>query len=145
METTKQQAYSEVYAIINLMSWTLVNKIPNKILKNIEDKRDKNYFVEIDDIDEYKPSEQANRILAVLYKNYFASEQEKKVIQAKEKRLYEQAQKELNKKFNQESLFNNKKKSINVEHRYSNEIMMKCKESIFTKLINKINSIFKLR
>ena len=35
MEITKQ-AYSEVYAIINLLSWNLFSKIPDKILENIE-------------------------------------------------------------------------------------------------------------
>ena len=86
MEITKQ-AYSEVYAIINLMSWNLIAKIPKKILENIENKRDKEQVIEIDNIEEYQPSEQANKLLAVLYKNYFATDEEKEVIQAKEKIL----------------------------------------------------------
>lgn len=82
-----KQAYSEVYAIINLMSDELKNKISKDILKNIDMKRDKSNIVVIDDIEDYKPSEQANKLLAVLYKNFFANDEEKKIILAKEKAI----------------------------------------------------------
>lgn len=80
-----KQAYSEVYAIINLMSDELKNKISKDVLKNIDRKRDKSHLVVIDDIEDFKPSEQANKLLAVLYKSFFATYEEKRVIQAKEK------------------------------------------------------------
>lgn len=133
MEITKQ-AYSEVYAIINLLSWNLFTKIPQKILENIEKKRDKEHDIEINNIEEYHLSEQANKLLAVLYKNYFATEEEKKVIQAKEKILYQKEQEELREKYNPDNIFKGRETKIEtVENSVS---MVEYKESIFTRIKN---------
>lgn len=133
MEITKQ-AYSEVYAIINLMSWNLFTKIPEKILENIENKRDKEQEIEINNIEEYHPSEQANKLLAVLYKNYFATDEEKKVIQAKEKILYQKEQEELHEKYNPDNLFKNKETKIETVE--NSVAMVEYNETIFTKIKN---------
>lgn len=133
MEITKQ-SYSEVYAIINLMSWNLINKIPDKILENIENKRDKEQIIEIDNIEKYQPSEQANKLLAVLYKNYFATDEEKNVIQAKEKILYQKEQEELHEKYNPDNLFKNN--TAKVETVENSVAMVEYKESVFTKIKN---------
>ena len=107
MEITKE-AYSEVYAILNLMSWDLIKKIPENIWENIEKKRNKEQVTEINNIKEYQASEPANKLLAVLYKNYFANDEEKEAIQAKEKILYERQQEELREKYNPDNLFKHK-------------------------------------
>lgn len=140
MEITKE-AYSEVYAILNLMSWNSINKIPEKVWKNIENKRDKEQVIEINNIEEYTVSEQANKLLAVLYKNYFATEEEKNVIQAKEKSIYEKRQKELCEQYNQDNLF--KKKEIKQENTsVENLSIVEYKESLFIRFINKIKNFF---
>ena len=79
----QRKAYSEVYALLQLMSLDLKNKIPNNVLKSIDNKRDKRYEIKIDDFANYEFSEDANFLLGVLYKNYFASDEEKKIIDAK--------------------------------------------------------------
>lgn len=139
MEITKQ-AYSEVYAIINLMSWNLIARIPEKILENIENKRDKEQIIEIDNIEEYTPSEQANKLLAVLYKNYFATDEEKNVIKAKERILYQKEQEELHEKYNPDNLFKNR--AMKVETVENSVAMVEYKESIFTKIKNWFKRIF---
>lgn len=63
--------YSEVNAVLNLMPLDLITKIPKKILINIDNKRDKEFIVQIDNIEKYQPSKQASKLLAILYKNYF--------------------------------------------------------------------------
>ena len=108
MEITKQ-TYSEVYAILNLMSLDLINKIPDNILQNIEEKRDIELNIEINDIEQHEVSDNANKVLAVLYKKYFATNEEKKVIKAKEKMLYVKQQEELHKRYNRDNLFKNRK------------------------------------
>ena len=133
MKITKE-AYSEVYAILNLMSWNLIKKIPENIWENIESKRDKQKVIEIDNIENYQASEQANKLLAVLYKNYFATDEEKEVIQAKEKTLYEKEQKELHEKYTPDNLF--KIKVTKVEPIENSVAIVEYKESIFTKIKN---------
>ena len=133
MEITKE-AYSEVYAILNLMSWNSINKIPEKIWENIENKRDKEKVIEINNIEEYQASEQANKLLAVLYKNYFATDEEKEVIQAKEKILYQKEQEELREKYNLDNLFKNRVSKVETVE--NSVAMVEYKESIFTKIKN---------
>ena len=79
MEITKE-AYSEVYAILNLMSWNSISKIPEKIWENIDNKRDKDKIIEINNIEDYQASEQANKLLAVLYRDYFATDEKKLIV-----------------------------------------------------------------
>ena len=81
----------------------------NNILNNINNKRDKENTIEIEDLKNYEFSEEANKILAVLYKNYFATAEERKVIQAKEKILYAKKQEKLREKYNPDNLFKKKK------------------------------------
>jgi len=115
-----------------LMSWNLINKIPEKIWENIENKRDKDKVIEINNIEEYQASEQANKLLAVLYKDYFATDEEKEVIQAKEKILEEKEKKELYEKYNPDNIFKNKVSK--VETIENSVAMVEYKESIFTKI-----------
>lgn len=81
------KAYSEVFYIINSLSQEMKNKIPSQILKNIEDKMDKNYEVFIDDIENMELLEDTEKILSVLYTDYFATNEEKEIILNKEKVL----------------------------------------------------------
>lgn len=133
MEISKE-AYSEVYAILNLMSWNLINKIPEKIWENIDNKRDKDKVIEINNIEEYQTSEQANKLLAVIYKDYFATNEEKEVIQAKEKILYQKEQDELHEKFNPDNLFKNRETKIETVE--NSVAMVEYKETILTKIKN---------
>lgn len=144
MEITKE-AYSEVYAIINLMSYNLLNKIPENILKVIDDKRDKNMNIEIVDINQYLISDEANQLLAVLYKNYFATTEERNVIKAKEQIILKKEQEMIQETYNPDNLFKNKKDTQNiVEDTVKQEVaLIEYKESLFKKIWNKILSIFK--
>lgn len=95
-----KETYSEIYAIINLMSENLRKKIPSDILDNIENKRDKDKIIQISNIENYEISDQANQLLAVLYKEYFATQEEKTIIDSKEKIIYKRRQKEAYQKYN---------------------------------------------
>ena len=138
MEITKE-AYSEVYAILNLMSWDLIKKIPENIWENIEKKRNKEQVTEINNIKEYQASEPANKLLAVLYKNYFANDEEKEAIQAKEKILYERQQEELLEKYNPDNLFKNKEIKTKTEDIVS---VVPYKKTFFTRIRNWFKNIF---
>lgn len=104
-----KQAYSEVYTVLNMMSEVLKNKIPQNVLNGIDNKRDKQNIIKVNDIKQLNISEQAEEVLAVLYKNYLASDDEKKIIKAKERILFEKKQEELRKKYNPDNIFKNRK------------------------------------
>lgn len=104
-----KQAYSEVYTVISMMSETLKSRIPQNVLIGIDNKRDKQNTIKVNNIKQLNISKQAEEILAVLYKNYLATDDEKKIIKAKERILFERKQEELRKKYNPDNIFKNRK------------------------------------
>ena len=100
-----KQTYSEVYTVLSMMSETLKSKIPQNVLIGIDNKRDKQNTIKVNNIKQLNISKQAEEILAVLYKNYLATDDEKKIIKAKERILFERKQEELRKKYNSDNIF----------------------------------------
>ena len=78
-------------------------------MNGIDNKRDKQNIIKINNTKQFNISKQAEEVLAVLYKNYLASDEEKKIIKAKEKILFERKQDELRKKYNPDNIFKNRK------------------------------------
>lgn len=133
MEITNK-TYSEVYAILRLLSYEQLLKIPNDIWRNIAEKRDKENEIEIDNINDYVPSNEANYLLASIYIKYFATLEEKKVIKAKEKALYEKRQKKLYEKYNTDNLFKNR---VSKVEKVKNAVsVVEYKEPFFTRIKN---------
>lgn len=83
------KAYNEVNAIIKIMPREMQEKIPENLRKTIEFNQDKNYKFNIDEtnIENIEFLEDTEKILSVLYTDYFASEEERKIILNKEKTL----------------------------------------------------------
>ena len=75
----------------------------------IDNKRDKQNTIKVNNIKQLNISKQAEEVLAVLYKNYLATDDEKKIIKAKERNLFERKQEELRKKYNPDNIFKNRK------------------------------------
>ncbi len=71
----ESRAYTEANYIINEMSEEMKNKIPAKILKNIENRMDKTYkfYIENDDFENVELLEDTEKILSVIYTDYLAS------------------------------------------------------------------------
>lgn len=83
------RAYTEVNYIINEMSGEMKNKIPSQILRNIENRMDKNYDfrIEEEEFENAELLEDTEKILSVLYTDYLASDEEKIIIKSKDKIL----------------------------------------------------------
>ena len=76
------KAYTEVNFIINEMDSELSNKIPKDIKEMIREKMDKNYefYIEDNEWEEKDLLEDTEKILSVLYTDYIANDEEKKLI-----------------------------------------------------------------
>lgn len=77
---------SEVNDIIYFSDATLKDKIPKSFLKFIEENKDSNYISNINPylpFEEQEISEEAKNIIALIYRSYIASEEEKKNIKKK--------------------------------------------------------------
>lgn len=78
------KAYTEVLEILKLISRDDYEKIPKYIIENMEYEKDISYKYEvsyIDDFQKQKMLKETEAILAVFYREYWATEEQKKKIQ----------------------------------------------------------------
>lgn len=85
----QSKAYTEAFYLISQMSDEMKNRIPEKVLNNIKSRMDKNYIFNADnnDFEGTELLEDTEKILSVIYTDYFSTEQEYEVIKNKERIL----------------------------------------------------------
>lgn len=135
------KAIVEVLYILNNLQDELISKIPSEVIDKLKENADVNYTFNpddaIDNVEELGLTKEAKALLAVLYKNYISTEDEKKEF---DKILIQNQNKieiEKKEKYNIDNLFRKDK----VEHKETALIEVK-KESIIVKIINKIKEFF---
>lgn len=88
------KAYTQVSYIISLMSENLKRKIPQDLIDLIEEKKDKNYEIEYTSIKKMKLLNDTKKLLSVIYTDYIATDEERRIIQNKERVLVLKQEKE---------------------------------------------------
>lgn len=133
------ETYTEVYEMLKLMGEDYIKKLPEELYEYIEQNVDPSYIhgvsFNIDDID---LSDQAADMITYLNYEYFANEKTKKILEDISNSNIEK----LREKYDTENLFQRreiKKDTIVAE----NLELEPVKESFFTKIINRIKSLFK--
>lgn len=134
------KAYVEVLEILKNIPTEEYNKIPNEIILNMKLNADKEYKYIIDNLDnfqEQKMLKETETILAVLFRDYWATEEKRRKILEKEKYDLSILEKEQRKKYNPDDIFKKVKKDehVNVEisDNNTNTALIEYKESFFTK------------
>lgn len=130
------KAYTEAYYIINQMSEKMKNKIPESIIKNIKERMDKNYIFnsENKDLENIELLEDTEKILSVLYTDYFSTEEEKEIILNKEKILESERKdkgfkiKKVNDIFSNNDKDNDEKNIKKVDTQFSNKSKIEIKK-----------------
>ena len=79
------KAYKEVIKVIEYLPEELYIKIPEEILESLYENMDKEYNFEISNFKDVKFLKETEDILAVIYRDYLASENEKRKILIREK------------------------------------------------------------
>lgn len=142
-----KKAYKEVTEILRYIPKEEFDKIPSYIITNMDKEKDNDYNYQITHFDDFENQEmltETKTILAVLYRDYWATDYQKERIIAKEKydmNLLEEQKKE---QYKTEDLFKNRRKIQNtnentdVEEKALVEIK---KQNFFVKLILKIKKI----
>lgn len=135
-----RQAFSEVYDIIDNME--LYNEIPKSFIDLIDSNRDTQYKVNIDyskSINEQELQKGTRVLLSLIYRDYLCSEEERQILIKKDEEELKKIEEELREKYNPDNLFKNKK-----ENKEENMQIVKIeKVNFWTKIINKIKSLFK--
>lgn len=138
---------TEVIDILNYLPEKMTCKIPKKFWE----------FLQKNSIEEYKPNfdysqgldninlnNKTKKLLAMIYRNYMCTEEEKieydKILLKNE----EKYQKELKKKYNADNLFKKEKVENNIVTNENEELqLIVIKDNIFTKLINMVKKLIR--
>lgn len=135
------KVFKELSEIFKYIPEEQMKKIPDEIIKRIEEKKDNEYNYEVIHIEDFQNQnmlKETRAILAVLYRDYWASEEERKEIKEQERIEFINGKVELSN--NSKEIFAKKDKRIEKEAK--NAIIV-YKESFIRKIIKKIMSFFK--
>lgn len=146
------KAYTEVLEILKYLPKNEYDKIPHERIQFFEDNKDYSYNFKIDpqiSLDKQNISIEANSIIVMLFRDYFASETQKEKLKVILKQNEDKYQEEIRDKYNPDDIFGNKKDKIttyssNKEIENNNLPIEVKRENFFKKFITYIkNLIFK--
>lgn len=149
IKQTYARAYTEVLEMLKYLPHEELNKIPKEKIDFFERNKDKSYKFKISlekPLEEQNISIEANSVIITLFRDYFAADTQreklKNILEQNEMRYQEK----IREKYNPDNLFKRQEQVKNTEEVITNEVaLVKYKESIFKKIINKIKSIFNIK
>ena len=144
MSYAYSMAYVEVLEIIRHFSEEDFKKIPKSEIDFYNENKDNEYKFKINpniDLNEQNISREANAILVALYRDYFATENQKQIL---EKLLKQNEQKEEEKKrekYNPDDIFKKDKEVSTIEN--NNEMLpVEIEEKWYQKILDFFKSLF---
>ncbi len=136
-------AYKEVYEILKAVPKEDFDKIPTEFMQIVKKNMNKNYDFSINlNIDFVKEQEilyETKAILAYVYLNYWATEDEKRIIRAKFKKDIEEAENKKREIYGTDVFKKIKANSINEE---INAKVVEYKENIWSRMIKFIKKLW---
>ena len=145
MTTTYAMAYTELLELLRYLPKEEYDRIPKEKIEFYEKNKDKNYEFVFDPakpLQEQNISRKTNGIIVMLFRDYFATEEQKEKLKTILKRNDEKLQKEASEKYNPDNLFK-QRNIIETGQVEENNALIEYKESIFTKIIKFIKRIIK--
>ena len=143
MEEKYTKAFKEIYIILNRASRDELDKIPKSFIEFIENNMDVDYNPKIEFNENFENSvlEETLLLLALIYRDYLVSKEERTKLLEKEEEKLE----ELKESYNVENLFNKRKQdNENNSGNIEQQLMVIKEEKWYKKILNKIMQIFKL-
>lgn len=139
------KAYTEVLELLRHLPSKEYSKIPQEKIDFLKNNMDKDYKYEINsniDLAEHYISKEANTILISIFRDYFASDSQKEILNNLLKQNQERIEKEKRKMYNPDNIFKNKTSYTKTQMVENTVAMLEYKESIFTKIKNWLKQIF---
>lgn len=149
MEKTKDNvscAYKEIYEILKIFPKELVDRIPKYKLDYIKQNMDESYEYNItkETFDGKTMLDETSAILAILFRDYWATEKQKNKIINYHNTQREKIVNEIKEKYDPENVFKQRRiEQEKIDEKKENLSVVEYKENIFKKLFNKIKEIFK--
>ena len=142
------KAYTEILKIIEYLPDSEYQKIPQKLIEELNENSDKEYIFDIQSEEDFEKKEllkETEYIIYVLYRNYLSDEEEREQLIQLEKKAHNDSEENKRMKYNPDDIFKNKDKKVNDSNeKISNVVAMtQYNESLFKKLWSKILSLLK--
>lgn len=138
LELRYRNAFKEVDEILKYTDINLVNKIPKKFIDFLRANMNNEYEFNVQEglhLNKQNLSEEANNILALIYRDYWATEEEKEEFRKKD---------EEERKLNEEKLEHifDRKDNEQIEEEKNNQLIKIEHESFIKRLFSKIKRFF---
>ena len=142
------RAYTEVLEIIKYFPEEEYVKIPIEKINLYKSNMDKNYIFSINpeiDLSRQNISAEAKAIMVTLFRDYYATEEQKKLICEILELNQEKAEEEKRKKYNPDKIFEKDNQNVENEVQIPNNTMqlVEYKETFFTKFKKFIQNLIK--
>ena len=139
------KALKELSEIIKFFPRNEYRKIPKTFVNFIEENKDDNYQYMIEHIDDFQNQamlDETRVLLSIVYRDFIASNKEKKQITDMEKNELLEEEERIREKYNPDNIFK-KRDTQQKENVITNEVgMIDYKESVFTKIKNWVKRSF---
>lgn len=152
INNTYAKAYKEVLEIIKYFPEKEYNKIPKEKIEFYKDNMDKNYEFTINpaiDLSKQNISIEANAIIVALFKDYFATEKQREIIDNILESNEQKEEQEKREKYNPDDLFKNKNTNRIIQNIQENNIeekaLVEYKETFFTKFKNFVLNLLHIK
>ena len=144
-----RNAFKEVYDILQNTEDELVEKIPDRFINLIKENMNVDYKINIRkdiEIDKQKLLKETEAILSLIYRSYWATNEEKKEFAIKDEQEHNENEKRKKEEYQGKDIYEifEKRKNIN-KVTLDNKLMVIEKESFIKKIFNKILSIIHKR
>ena len=138
--SNRKNAYAEVYTILQELNEEEYNKIPPEVIKTIEANRNEEYEYELDDELELKDQpmlSETKAILFNLFRDYLATPEQKAKIIRMQNEARQKNELKKQQMYNND-VFANRQKEDTVQLNSEKTQIVKYKENIFKRILNKI-------
>lgn len=139
-------AYSEVLEILKHISKEDYNKIPKQRIELFETNANKDYIFTYNPsktLNEQNVSKTAKTIIAILFRDYWATETQKEKIIAKEKYDRYVLEEQKKEQYIPNDIFKKNDKKYEIKNNINSKLPIEIKEkSIYRKIINLLKEIF---
>lgn len=145
-DSIKAKAYKEAFVILSYVPREDLLKIPKVVLEKISNNMDKNYQYDLKldrEIEEEEMLPETKSLLALIFKNYWATEEQRKLIEQRrivDNEILEQKKRNI---YNPDNLFTKKTNSSNnLLNTNSIVVLDITKKTFLQKIFEKIRKLF---
>lgn len=153
MKKEYKQALAEVNIILENTQEEVKNRLPNSLTRFIKENMDNNHYIKIDkskSLIEQNISKETKEILALIYRDYLCTKDERKILISQEQQEKMKKEKDKQEKYNIDfDKISEKRKQKNIIEKLEEEkqtsLIESSQEKWYKKIINKILNFFKIR